>query len=243
MIEIYRSANKFLWDASNWPFHPLLLIKNPLGPWAPYMEIVGDNVSLFSKGSSGRHPLLSPIEQVPVGVDIGVATLAAGITQVVRETINETNASPEFAVPFHVMSAKLGGGPVFSPKEGNIQFVVEVYRKDEGGDTPVEEWHLDLSAKLQIVAVFRESGTGGYFDLSQVGGLRDISGSFTWKFTGLTFGIDENRLPDFARNFIDQFGQVSVPNLEPVGVSVDGAESISCEVRSDRVVLWISMMK
>jgi hypothetical protein len=244
VTEIRRATDDFLWTASNWPLQPLNLVKNPLGDVTPYMETIAGNVSVFAKGMNGRHPLLLPVEKVRSGYDIAISSLTNGIKQVVLAAVAQQNSSPEFNVPFHHTSAQFQRGPIFNTQgSGSIDFVVGIYRKDEGGDIPADEWHLDLSGKAVIRAEFVKSGAGGYFNLRQVGKLSDVSGSFTWKFTGITLGLNDRKLPGFVTDFLEDFVGIQQPSLKPVPVSIDDALSIDCEIRADRVLLWVRMAK
>ena len=225
--ELARRLKTFLWTKDNWPIEPLPVVADPLGSWNPYMEILGKNFSVFSKSQRGRHSYRSPLGDIPDGYDLAV-TASVGVTATaVQSGIAKANTRPEFNVSWHMKRGKLEGGPTFNPPV--IDFVVGLYSKDEGGDIPATEWYLDAAGKALMRAQFISNGGGsGSFAIAQVGRLYDLSASFTWKYTRITFGV--GHLPDFADKLFADFSNINLGSLDAIPVNVDGATRLTCEV-------------
>jgi hypothetical protein len=119
-VEIASAVNRYLWTETNWVVLKGVVPKG-LSGWAPYMEIIGVNVSILSKTTIGRHAVRPLLEKVPQGYDLAVSAPVESVTNMVQSALAEVNGSPEMhPQPYHDGSVRLEGGPGFAPP--NIEF-------------------------------------------------------------------------------------------------------------------------
>jgi len=246
VVEVLNAINAAMRDPATASYTaPLQLPALPFGTWSGYMESVSrDHVSVFSKTARGRHGLLPPLDGVPQPFDVAMTASIATITSVVLGAITRQNNSPEFNADYHHTVANLEGGPTLRPDIGAIEFVLGVYRKDQGGEhnsVRNPQYDLDLSAKITIRARFvNDAGPFGRFVLTQDGPLRDVSARYTLTDIGVTVGIDDKRVPSFIRDaLVPAFKNIRIASLPEIPVRIPNASAIACVVMQSNVVLLI----
>ena len=189
--KLVSAMNAYLWSDTTWPLISDVIPTGLIVSWSPYMEIVGDNVSVLSKTRWGRHASRPLLERMSGDYDIAVGASLEPVTAMVNDAIAKQNGSKMFhPEDYHDGSAKLEGGPIFIPPY--IDFIVGVYWKDQGGKVPLE-WYVDLAGKARIRAAFLSSGAAGSFKLAQVGSMYDVSWKACWKnpIKDACFGIGD----------------------------------------------------
>lgn len=236
--EILWAVDNYLAEPNNWQLINLAIPTGTLIKWAPYMEILGENISVLSKLQRGRHAPIPLLARVPDGWDLSISASLDVIRNVLLDSLAKQNLSREFHPrPYTDIAVALEGGPYLG--SGAIVFVIGIYFKTQGGGAPIDEWHIDIAGKATLQAEFVYDGGGkGHFSLKVVSDVSDVSAQTCSTYTGACAPWDS--VAKFAAGkALDSY--LRTMNLPRIDVEFKGAQSVGCQILNDRAVFLLKM--